>query len=109
MGLSKPIQLRLSPPFSGDSGMQDPQGSGIEPVPSAMEARSPNHWTTREVPELIFKTNFLIKNKVTVVQDTADIFEWRSETFGSGLQDIQCQENKGFQLYQKSTLISIIF
>ena len=24
---------------------------GIKPVPSAMEAQSPSHWTTREVPE----------------------------------------------------------
>ena len=26
----------------------------IEPTPHAVEARSPNHWTTREVPEFIF-------------------------------------------------------
>ena len=29
---------------------------GIEPVPPAMEARSPNHWTTREFPESVFIT-----------------------------------------------------
>ena len=24
---------------------------GVEPVPSAMKAQSPNHWTTREFPK----------------------------------------------------------
>ena len=28
--------------------------SGNEPVPLAVEAQSPNHWTTREVPEFKF-------------------------------------------------------
>ena len=27
--------------------------SGIEPVLSAVEAQSPNHWTTREVPQIL--------------------------------------------------------
>ena len=27
---------------------------GIEPVPPRVEAQSPNHWTTREVPDLEF-------------------------------------------------------
>ena len=27
---------------------------GIEPAPRAVEARSPNHWTAREFPKLIF-------------------------------------------------------
>ena len=31
---------------------------GILPMPPAVEARSPNHWTAREVPRLIFKTLF---------------------------------------------------
>ena len=29
---------------------------GIEPRPPALEAQSPNHWTTREVPHLILKS-----------------------------------------------------
>ena len=29
-------------------GILDP-GPGIKPVPPAVEAQSPNHWTTREV------------------------------------------------------------
>ena len=29
---------------------------GIEPVPPAAEAQSPNRWTAREVPHLIFLT-----------------------------------------------------
>ena len=28
--------------------------AGIEPMPSALEARSLNHWTTREIPEVGF-------------------------------------------------------
>ena len=28
---------------------------GIEPVPSAVKARSPNHWTAREFPEFCLK------------------------------------------------------
>ena len=43
-------------------GMQDlssPQ-PGIEPVPPAVEAWSPNHWTAREFPcILLFKMNIL--------------------------------------------------
>ena len=31
---------------------------GIEPAPPALEARSLNHWTTREVPVMIFSTFF---------------------------------------------------
>ena len=31
---------------------------GIEPVPPAVEARSLNHWTAREVPERILLNNF---------------------------------------------------
>ena len=27
-----------------------PQGPGIEPKPSAVKVRSPNHWTAREFP-----------------------------------------------------------
>ena len=27
---------------------------GIEPVPPAVEARSPNHWTAREFPPFLF-------------------------------------------------------
>ena len=35
-------------------GMQDLScRPGIEPVPLAVEARSLNHWTAREVPEYI--------------------------------------------------------
>ena len=30
---------------------------GIKPASSAVKARSPNHWTAREVPHLIFKHN----------------------------------------------------
>ena len=30
--------------------MHDPHWPGIEPVPPAVEARSLNHWTAREVP-----------------------------------------------------------
>ena len=29
-------------------------GPGMEPVPTAVEARSPNHWTTREFPQIVF-------------------------------------------------------
>ena len=28
---------------------------GIEPAPPTVEARSPNHWTAREVPPLLIK------------------------------------------------------
>ena len=31
---------------------------GIEPAPPAVEAWSPNHWTTREFPRLLSKVNF---------------------------------------------------
>ena len=31
-------------------------GLGIEPLPAALEARSLNHWTAREVPTKYFKT-----------------------------------------------------
>ena len=31
---------------------------GVEPMPPAVEARSLNHWTTREVPTLIFLMSF---------------------------------------------------
>ena len=27
-------------------------GGGVEPMPPAMQARSPNHWTAREVPKV---------------------------------------------------------
>ena len=36
---------------------------GIEPVPPAVEARSPNHWTAREVP-LLFRFWSNIKKKI---------------------------------------------
>ena len=32
---------------------------GIEPVPPAVEARSLNHWTTREVPGMILNSQFV--------------------------------------------------
>ena len=41
-------------PHSAAFGILVP-GPGIEPEPAAMEARSPNHWTSREVPSPTFK------------------------------------------------------
>ena len=32
---------------------------GIEPMPPAVEARSPNHWATREVPDQVFSNHFI--------------------------------------------------
>ena len=42
---------------------------GIKPVPPAVKARSPNHWTTREFPELQIKChagtwNWIFRNSV---------------------------------------------
>ena len=38
--------------LAAPQGMRDPSSPSIEPVPPAVEARSPSHWTVREVPEL---------------------------------------------------------
>ena len=35
---------------------------GIKPVPPAVEAQSPNHWTTREVPLIIILVVINLKN-----------------------------------------------
>ena len=35
-------------------GSQFPDKPGVEPIPPAMEVRSLNHWTAREVPKDIF-------------------------------------------------------
>ena len=47
--MAKYIYLAMS------CGMQDINSQpGIEPVPPAVEAQSPNHWTTREFPSVPF-------------------------------------------------------
>ena len=44
--------MKLAPPPLFDHAVQPAASSqpGIKPVPSAVEAWSPNHWTTREFP-----------------------------------------------------------
>ena len=45
-------------PYHAAFGILAPR-PGMEPEPPAVEARSPNHWTTREVPYTDFlKTTF---------------------------------------------------
>ena len=46
-------------PCHGACGILVPQ-TGIEPVPPAMEVRSPNHWTTGKVPFLLVSCQPLI-------------------------------------------------
>ena len=53
---------------------------GIEPVPSAAKARSPNHWTTREFPNFFYFLFFLL---VSGVQQSDSVIHYRL------LQDIE--------------------
>ena len=47
--------------LAAPQGMRDPSSPSIEPVPPAVEARSPSHWTTREFPMFsYFKSSTII-------------------------------------------------
>ena len=51
------VNLKLIATLQGMWDLRSPPG--MEPMPPAVEARSLNHWTAREVPKTVFLFLFL--------------------------------------------------
>ena len=60
---------------------------GLEPVPSALAAQSPNHWTTSEFPVTVFRLNSII---LTTLSNSTYV----------GLQEADAQSQLEYQLLE---------
>ena len=78
---------------------------GIEPVPPAVEAQSPNHWTSREFPFLLLLKGVFKEIKLFAV--SLGRLNWTGNSISWGFSKIKIGNFKCLRKYSKVSINSL--